>query len=419
MPAYRTVDDIQLGDVEFWKRPIPERHAAFAALREDTRRSGGMCFHEEITVMGADAAGPGYWSAVTYDDVQAVTRDRESFSSASGVIANDVDPEYLATGSIIVMDDPRHAKLRRLVSKAFTPRTLASVEASVRERARRLVDAAKETGGSGDFVEMFAAPLPLQVICDMLGIPEEDEQQIFRWTNVLLGVGDPEFVTDMDDLRSGAAAFFEYAARLGAARAEEPGDDLSSRLMRAEVDGERLTPFEFSAFVILLALAGNETTRNALSWGMHLLTEHPDQRSRLQADYRAMAPRAVEEIIRWATPVPHMRRTALVDTTVGGTSVAAGEKVVMWYWSANRDEQVFADAARFDIERQNVNEMVGFGAGGGHFCLGANLARREIQIMLEEIFTGLPDLEITGPPDRLQSNFNNGIKRLPCEFTVR
>jgi cytochrome P450 len=419
MPAYRTVDDIFLGDVEFWKRPIPERHDAFAALREETRRGRGMCFHEEVTVMGADSAGPGYWSAVTHDDVQAVSRDPQNFSSASGVISNDPHPEYLATGSILVMDDPRHAKLRRLVSKAFTPRTLTSVEESVRERARRLIEASRETGGSCDFVEAFAAPLPLQVICDMLGIPEEDEQQVYRWTNVLLGVGDPEFVTDIEDLKSGAAAFFEYAARLGAERAERPGDDLTSRLMRAEVDGERLTPFEFSAFVVLLALAGNETTRNALSWGMHLLTEHPDQRNLLQANYQAMAPRAVEEIVRWATPVPHMRRTALADTMVGDTLVAASEKVVMWYWSANRDEQVFEDPARFDIERENVNEMVGFGAGGGHFCLGANLARREIQVMLGEIFTGLPDLEITGPPDRLQSNFNNGIKRMPCEFTVR
>jgi cytochrome P450 len=205
MPAYRTVDDVFLGDVEFWKRPIPERHDAFAALREDARRGSGMCFHEEITVMGGDSAGQGYWSAVTHDDVQAVSRDQRNFSSASGVISTDPHPEYLATGSILVMDDPRHAKLRPLVSKAFTPRTLASVEESVRERARRLIEAARETGGSCDFVEAFAAPLPLQVICDMLGIPQEDERQVYRWTNVLLGVGDPEFVTDIEDLKSGAA----------------------------------------------------------------------------------------------------------------------------------------------------------------------------------------------------------------------
>ena len=418
MPAYRTVDDIFLGDVEFWKRPIPERHEAFAKLREETRRGGGMCFHEEVTVMGGDSAGPGYWSAVTYDDVQAVNRDTQNFSSASGVISNDPAPEYLAVGSIIVMDDPRHTKVRRLVQKAFTPRTLAAVEESVRERARRLVDAAKETGGSCDFVEGFAAPLPVQVICDMLGIPEKDEQQVFAWTNVLLGVGDPEFVTVIDDLKATAMAFLEYAILLGSERADNPGDDLSSLLMQAEVDGERLNPFEFAAFVVLLALAGNETTRNAISWGMHLLTEHPDQRALLQANYRAMAPRAVEEIVRWSAPVIHMRRTALADTTIGDTKISEGEKVVMWYWSANRDETMFDDPARFDIQRENAIEMAGFGGGGSHYCLGANLARREISVMFDEIFKGLPDLEITGPPDRLQSNFMNGIKRMPCEFTV-
>jgi cytochrome P450 len=419
MPGYRTVDDIFLGDVQFWRRPIPERHDAFAALREETRRGGGMCFHEEVTVMGGDSAGPGYWSAVTYDEVQAVSRNPQSFSSASGVISNDPAPEYLAVGSIIVMDDPRHTKIRRLVQKAFTPRTLAAVEESVRERARRLVDAARETGGSCDFVQAFAAPLPLQVICDMLGIPEKDVQQVFHWTNVLLGVGDPEFVTVIDDLKASAMAFLEYAVLLGAERADHPGDDLSSLLMQAEIDGERLNPFEFAAFVILLALAGNETTRNAISWGMHLLTEHPDQRALLQANYPALAPRAVEEIVRWSSPVIHMRRTALADTTVGDTKISAGEKVVMWYWSANRDETMFEDSARFDIQRENAIEMAGFGGGGSHFCLGANLARREIQVMFGEVFKSLPDLEITGPPDRLQSNFINGIKRMPCEFTVR
>ncbi len=419
MPAYRTINDVLLGDVEFWRRPIQERHEAFAVLREETRRGGGMCFHEEITVMGGDSAGPGYWSAVTYDDVRTVTHDAEHFSSASGVISNDPSPEYLAVGSIIVLDDPRHVKLRRLVSKAFTPRTLETVQTSVRERARRLIDAARETGGSCDFVESFAAPLPLQVICDMLGIPEEDEAQVFHWTNVLLGLGDPEFVADLAELHASATAFLEYAMRLGAERAEHPGDDLSSRLMQAEVDGERLTPFEFGAFIVLLAIAGNETTRNALSWGMHLLTEHPDQRALLQANYPAMAPRAIEEIVRWASPVLHMRRIALADTVVGDTKVSAGEKVVMWYWSANRDEAVFADAARFDIERENAAAMIGFGGGGSHHCLGISLARREIHVMFDEIFKALPDLEITGPPARLQSNFINGIKRMPCEFTVR
>jgi cytochrome P450 len=418
VPSYRTVDDIFPGDVEFWRRPIAERDKAFAALRKDSRRGGGMCFHEELTPMGGESTGPGYWSAVTYDDVRAVTHNPH-FSSASGVISTEPDPDYLAVGSIIVMDDPRHVKLRRLVSKAFTPRTLQSVQESVQQRAHRLIEAAKQTGGSCDFVQAFAAPLPLQVICDMLGIPAEDEQQVFQWTNVLLGVGDPEFAPDLATLKAAAGAFLEYAVALGTQRAAQPRDDLSTRLMQAEVDGERLDPFEFACFLVLLAIAGNETTRNAISWGMHLLTEHPDQRTRLQANYEAMAPRAIEEIVRWASPVIHMRRTARADTVVGDTKIAAGEKVVMWYWSANRDETVFADAARFDIERSNATAMVGFGGGGAHYCLGASLARREIHVLFDEIFRNLPDLQITGELDRLQSNFINGIKRMPCEFTVK
>jgi cytochrome P450 len=418
VPAYRTVDDIFLGDVDFWLRPIAERQEAFAALRADSRRGHGMCFHEELTPMGGETTGPGYWSAVTYEDVRAATHNPH-FSSASGVISTEPDPAYLPVGSIIVMDDPKHRKLRQLVSKAFTPRTLQTVQESVRERSRRLIEAARATGGSCDFVASFAAPLPLQVICDMLGIPAQDEAKVFGWTNVLLGLGDPEFTPDLATLQSAALAFLDYAAALGVQRADDPRDDLSTRLMQAEVDGERLDPHEFACFIILLAIAGNETTRNAISWGMHLLTEHPDQRKLLQDNYEALAPRAVEEIVRWSSPVVHMRRKALADTVIGDTKITKGEKVVMWYWSANRDEQVFADPDRFDLQRENAAAMIGFGGGGAHFCLGASLARREIHILFDEILKHLPDLEITGPMDRLQSNFINGIKRMPCEFTVR
>jgi cytochrome P450 len=241
MPAYRTVDDIFLGDIQFWARPIGERHQAFAALREQSHRGGGMCFHEEVSVLPGSAKGPGFWSAVTYDDVQAVSRNQQVFSSASGITVAESEPEVLATGSIIVMDDPRHAKLRRLVQGAFTPRVVASLERSIRDRARRLVDAARETGGRCDFVEAFAAPFPLQVICDVLGIPEEDEHDLFRWTNTLLGTGDPEMLTDLPALLSCVGDMMGYAYRLGAARADHPGDDVSSVLMQAEVDGERLT----------------------------------------------------------------------------------------------------------------------------------------------------------------------------------
>jgi len=291
----------------------------------------------------------------------------------------------------------------------------------VKDRARRLVAAARDKKAAGhdiDFVESFAAPLPLQIICDMLGVPEHDEQQIFDWTNTILGAGDPDFAADLDALISGSAAMFDYAQHLGESRLSAPTDDIASILMHAEVDGQRLTPAEFGSFFILLAVAGNETTRNAISWGMHQLTAHPDQRELLRTNYDTLALPAADEIVRWASPVMHMRRVANEDTIIGNTEIAAGDKVVMWYWSGNRDSDVFPDGNTFDITRPNTKDLEGYGAGGPHFCLGANLARREIQVMYDEIFRELPDLEITGEPNRLISGFINGIKTMPCDFTA-
>ena len=258
--------------------------------------------------------------------------------------------------------------------------------------------------------------LPLAVICDMLGVPRADEKQIFDWTNAILGIGDPDFPQDLNGLIESAMGMFNYAQELGNDRLANPREDITSTLMHAEVDGERLSASEFGSFFILLAVAGNETTRNAISWGMHQLTQHPDQRRTLAANYAEMSMRATDEIVRWASPVIHMRRIATRDVDVNGTHVAEGDKVVMWYWSANRDPKVFPDPHAFDITRANASEMIGYGGGGPHFCLGANLARREIQVMFDEIFRQLPNLEVTGEPDRLASAFINGIKRMPCAW---
>ena len=422
MPEYRTVADAHLGSNDFWMKSLDERNDAFAAMRNETKHGDGMCFHEEISVIEGGIRGPGFWSAVTYDDIKEVNRKADLFSSASGITLGEQPPETLEFfGSMIVMDNPRHAKFRMLVQKGFTPKTVAAIEESVKVRAKRLVATAKEKmagGASIDFVESFAAPLPLQIICDMLGVPAEDEQQIFDWTNTILGAGDPDFAMDLDGLIMGAAGMFDYAQQLGESRLKTPTDDIASILMHAEVDGQRLTPAEFGSFFILLAVAGNETTRNAISWGMHQLTQQPDQRELLRANFDEMALTAADEIVRWASPVIHMRRTANEDVQIGTTKIAAGEKVVMWYWSGNRDEDYFPDGHRFDITRPNTKDMEGYGAGGPHFCLGANLARREIQVMYDEIFRELPDLEITGEPDRLVSGFINGIKRMPCDFSV-
>ena len=409
----RTVDDIQLGTSTFWALPLDERDAAFAALRERCP----IAFHPELEVLEGAPAGPGFWSMTRYEDVRTVSRQPQIFSSTGGITLSEDSPDTREFfGSMIVLDDPRHSKLRLLVQRAFTPKTVAAIEENVRVRARQLVAKAAEQGEC-DFVQAFAAPLPLQIICDMLGVPAADEGDVFDWTNVILGAGDPEFGGSFDALVNAAFSMYGYAQALGQDRLDHPRDDLVSALMQAEVEGQRLSPAEFGSFFILLAVAGNETTRNAISWGMKQLTDHPDQKRLWMDDVAGRTPDAIEEIVRWGSPVIHMRRTAIEDTRVGDTEIAAGDKVVMWYWSANRDESVFPDGHTFDITRHNAKAQLGYGAGGPHFCLGANLARREITMMFQEIFQWLPDLEITSEPARLLSPFINGIKRMDCAFT--
>jgi cytochrome P450 len=292
---------------------------------------------------------------------------------------------------------------------------VAGVEQTVRDKARRIVDAVCEKGEC-DFVSEIAAALPLEIICEMIGIPPSDYRRIFELTNLILGVGDPEYVTTIEELMAAGMELFQYAQALGQARLQAPTEDITSALMHAEVDGERLSAQEFGSFFILLVVAGNETTRNAISHGMKALTDHPDQRRIWMDDFAAVTPTAVEEIVRWATPVIHFRRTATEDTELSGQRVAAGDKLVMFYNSANRDERAFPDPHRFDV-RRTPNEHLGFGGGGPHFCLGANLARREIAVMFDELLHRLPDIEISGPPDMLFSAFIHGIKRMPCRFT--
>jgi cytochrome P450 len=412
IPSPLAVDDIWLGDIEFWARPEAEREAAFRVLRDEKPIS----FHEEPEIENFPR-GPGFWAVTRYDDVQVVSRNADLFCSGRGGSNIGDIPQEMGEflGSIINMDDPRHKKLRSLVSAGFTPRELNKLLDSVQERARAVVDAVAEKGQC-DFVAELAAPMPLQVICDMMGVPPSHEQDVFAQTNVILGVGDPEYVQTYEDLMGAFLTLHQMATDLGEHRLEHPTDDITSVLMQAEVDGERLTVPEFASFFILMVVAGNETTRTAISHGMLALHENPDQRALWMGDFETYAQNAVEEIVRWATPVIHFRRTATADTDINGFPVQAGEKVVMWFNSADRDDRAFDDPLRFDITRY-PNPHFGFGGGGPHFCLGANLARREIRVMFEELFRRLPDLEITGPPDRLQSSFIHGIKRMPCRWT--
>ncbi len=321
-------------------------------------------------------------------------------------------------GSMINMDAPKHTKLRLIVNRGFTPRQVARIDDSVREQAKEIVERVAPLGEC-DFVSEIAAALPLQIICDMMGIPRSDVQMIFELTNTILGVGDPEYVQTLDQLMAAGMGLFQYGIALAQDRLDNPRDDITTALMQAEVEDEsgkhRLTTGELGSFFLLLVVAGNETTRNAISHGMLALTNNPDQRKVWTSDFEVVSPTAVEEIVRWATPVINFRRTATRDVMIGDQQIKEGQKVVMFYNSANRDERNFDDPFRFDVLR-TPNEHFGFGAGGPHFCLGANLARREIRVMFEEVLRRLPDIEITGEPDMLQSNFIHGIKRMPCAW---
>jgi cytochrome P450 len=297
---------------------------------------------------------------------------------------------------------------------------VARIEQSVRERAHRLVASmiAAHPDGNGEAVSELAGPLPLQVICDMMGIPEEDHQRIFHWTNAILGFGDPDLTTDFEEFLQISMDMGAYATALAEDRRSNHHDDLTSSLVEAEVDGERLSSQEIASFFILLVVAGNETTRNAISHGVLALSRYPDQREKWWSDFDALAPTAVEEIVRWASPVVYMRRTLSQDVELSGTKIAAGDKVTLWYNSANRDESKFANPWAFDLAR-NPNPHVGYGGGGAHFCLGANLARREIRFVFDELCREIPDIVATDEPARLLSQFIHGIKRLPVAWTPR
>jgi len=409
------VDEIDLSDLEFWKRPLDEREGAFATLREEQPVS----FHEE-PYLDIIPKGPGYWALTRHADVLLASRTPDVFCSGKGSSIADMPEAFLEFfGSMINMDDPQHARLRRIVSRGFTPGKLGSLEANVRDAATQIIDSVSEKGAC-DFVTEIAAALPLRIICEMMGIPDSQHEFVFDRTNIILGAGDPEYVPDITQaipaLLTAGTELNQLFLELAEHRRQAPTQDLTSALVNVELDGERLSGQELASFFILLVVAGNETTRNAISHGMQALCEHPDQRAAWQADFERLAPTAVEEIVRWATPVIHFRRTATRDTEIGGQKVAAGEKVVLFYASANRDERAFPEPFRFDL-RRTPNEHVGFGGPGPHYCLGAHLARREIAIMFREILTRLPDLEITGEPDRLVSNFIHGIKHMRCTFT--
>lgn len=411
-----TPDQIDLSDPEFWARPLSEREGAFLTLRE--QKPLGFWAEPDLSAAGIEP-GPGYYGVTKFDDIVEISRSPERFCSGRGATSITDLPEFMNDffGSMINMDDPRHARLRRIVSAGFTPRMLKKVEDGVAAIASTIVDDVVKNG-AGDFVTQVAARLPLKVICDMVGIPASQYDTVFTRSNIILGATDPEYTEQGDPtavinaLLTAGGDLHALVSDLAAFRREHPTDDLTSALVNATVDGESLTDAELGSFFILLVVAGNETTRNAISHALQLLTENPEQRSILLRDVNGVMSSAVEEIVRVASPVIFMRRTAVVDTTLRGQDVKAGDKFVLYYWSANRDADQFENPFAFDV-RRTPNDHVGFGGPGPHFCLGAHLARREISVMLRELYTRLPNVVASGEPDRLRSSFINGIKHLP------
>jgi cytochrome P450 len=410
--------DFDLGSLEFWDQPAEVRDRAFAVLRREAPVSHQQPLEDILGVTQRD--GRGYWAIVRYEDIRRVSRDPATFCSGQGTQLGDAPPELLeATQSFLAMDAPRHTKLRGLVSAAFTPRQVARIEQGIRESARRVVDEAAPTGG-GDFVELIAKRLPLITISEMIGVPDADREQVVRDADVLVTVSDPEVSGEQAPVEVLGAAVWSlnsFARELAAHREAHPGDDLMTALVQAEVDGERLTHEEIGAFFVLLSVAGNDTTRHTTSHAMRALTLNPDQRETLHSDLDPVMPTAVEEFIRWATPVLTFRRTATRDTEIAGQPVAATEKVVLFYHSGNRDEQAFENPWRFDVTRE-PNRHLGFGGGGPHYCLGASLARTQLRSIFGELLRVVPDIEAQ-EPELLRSAFIHGVKRMDCTFTPR
>jgi cytochrome P450 len=410
------LEDIDLSDIEFWAKPWAERNAAFATLR----RENPIAYFPE-PIVDPFPQGPGYFAITKMHDLLEISRHPEVFCSGQGAVSildmpADMNEFY---GSLISMDDPRHARLRKIVSGTFTPRMLNNVLEEVEKTAKRVVDGIVDKGEI-DFVKDVSMPFPLLVILDMMGIPHSEFETVLAQSNIILSGGDPDFIPEGTDpitaFLGAGATLAGLLNDLAVLRRANPTDDLLSALVNTEVDGEQLSGDELASFFILLSVAGHETTRTALSHGVTHLSQNPDQRARLLADIDGVMPTTVEEIVRYASPVVWMRRTLTQDYVLSGHEFHEGDKIIMYYGSANRDEAIFADPDTFNVLR-DPNPHVGFGGPGPHFCLGAHLARREITLMFRELYTRLPDLELAGPPVQLRSSFINGVKSLPVSFT--
>ena len=409
---------VDLSSHSFWERSQSERDADFALLRAEAPVSWQA--QPDSPLVPAEEQTGGYWALVRHADVRAVSRNPETFCSGRGVMFEDAPQAFLdAAQSFLAMDEPRHAKIRGLVQKAFAPRHVRTIADGIQADARTIVDDL-EDGATGDFVERVAKRLPLMTIMRMLGAPEADHERLVAHADGMVSWNDPDFVGDREPLAvigEAIAALHEAATAIAAQRREQPADDLITALVEAEVDGERLTDFDIASFFVLVSVAGNDTTRHTTSHAMRALADFPDQRATLLDGLDDNLETAVEEFVRWASPVMTFRRTATRDAEIAGQPVAEGEKVVLFYPSANRDEAAFHAPERFDVTR-SPNHHVGFGGGGPHYCMGASLARTQLKALFGELLTAFPELEV-GEPRYLLGNFVNGVSALPMDAGPR
>jgi cholest-4-en-3-one 26-monooxygenase len=400
--------DIDLVDPDTFEDGLPLEQ--FAVMREQAP----AFWHPQPGTWG-----DGFWVVTRHADVMEVSRQPEVFSSYErGALLHtgDQDEEQalqMTRMLMLNMDPPEHSQLRNIVQRAFTPRTIRALEVRLQEFADDICDRALAKG-EGDFVKDVAAELPLLAICELIGIPAEDRDKIFDLSNRLIGFDDPEFTTSVSDAHVASMEMYGYANTLAEQRQREPKDDIITRLLQAEVDGGSLTVEQFDVFFLLLSVAGNETTRNAITHGMHAFFQHPDQWELFKKERPLDT--AVEEIIRWATPVIQFQRTAMTNYELAGQTIRKGDRVAIYYSAGNRDATALPEPDRFDVTRAD-NEHIAFGGGGPHFCLGANLARAEIRILFDTVANRMPDITQTGEPRMLRSSFINGIKELPVRYT--
>jgi cholest-4-en-3-one 26-monooxygenase len=400
------LSDINLLDRDRYTQGIP--HEWFTYLR-----ANAPIFHHP------EPNGPGFWVFTKHDDVTAIGRDAKHFSSdqrRGGVVALEelaVDADWEGGQLMLTMDPPDHTRHRRLVNRGFTPKMIGMLEPHIRDVTAKILDDAVAKRDV-DFVVDVASELPLQVIAELMGVPHEDRHKVFDWSNRMIGSEDPEYSVSEELVQQAQIEMFMYAQALADRKRAEPADDIITKLLSADIDGEQLSEMDFNLFFLLLAVAGNETTRNSIAHGMNAFLENPDQYDLLVKNPELMDS-AIEEVLRWASPVLFFRRNVTTDLDYKGHQLKEGDKLGIWYISANRDEDVFDDPFRFDITR-SPNDHIAFGGGGPHHCLGSNLARMEMRLFFEELTARVPRVEATGEVVRLRSNFIGGIKHLPVRF---